>query len=212
VFLRAVRAQSFEFSECLTTLLNRMRGELQACGERRVEAALLASFAGETLFGTAGSNDHDRTKAMRFLLRAAFWLGVVSLLLPMLGSMSGSDRRQAPALGAADAASAASATLSDMRQFCSRQPDACAIGAQVAIAAGHTAQAGAKMLYEFLSETLASADPETPASGAALERRDPTLSGGVRSQHTLTPGDLAPDWRGPVKSKEPARRRTQGYI
>jgi hypothetical protein len=141
---------------------------------------------------------------MRFLLRAAFWLGVVMLLLPSVGSRSDSDGRQAPTVGAADAAAAASATLGDMRQFCTRQPDACAIGAQVAVAAGQKAQAGAKLLYEFLSETLAASESETPARGAATERRDAAAAKG--SKDTLTQRDLAPDWRGASRIKDAPRR------
>ena len=41
-----------------------------------------------------------------------------------------------------------------MSQFCERQPDACEVGSQAAVAIGQRAQAGAKMLYEFLNEQL----------------------------------------------------------
>src|SRR3974390_1054598 len=85
---------------------------------------------------------------MFFLLRMAFWLGLVLILLP-----SGTSQ-QGPAVsdvGASDAISAASATVSDVRGFCSRQPDACSVGSQVAVALGYKAQAGAKMIYEFLT-------------------------------------------------------------
>lgn len=146
---------------------------------------------------------------MRFLLRAAFWLAIVSLLLPGVGSKSDSDGRQTPTVGAADAAAAASATLGDMRQFCTRQPGACAIGAQVAVTAGQKAQAGAKMLYEFLSETLAANESETRAPGAATERRD-AASIAKGSKDTLTPRDLAPDWRGGARVKDAAPRRAPG--
>ena len=87
---------------------------------------------------------------MRFLLRMAFWLTVVLVLLPSGGS------QPAPKVNvsAVDAMSAAGATVSDMKQFCGRQSEACAVGSQVAVALGHRAQAGAKMLYEFLNERL----------------------------------------------------------
>ena len=97
-----------------------------------------------------------------------------------------------PAAGvaAADAVTAASATFADMIQFCNRQPDACAAGAQFASAFGQRAQAGAKLLYEIVGEKFAKADNGADAAAA------PT--GTVKlSQNTLTPSDLAPAWRSP---------------
>ena len=57
-------------------------------------------------------------------------------------------------VGAAKAVSAASATVSDMGQFCTRQPDACEVGSQALTQFGHKAQASAKWLYDFLTEKL----------------------------------------------------------
>jgi hypothetical protein len=134
---------------------------------------------------------------MFFLLRLAFWLGLVLVLLP-----TGSAQR--PATGevhAADALSAASATVQDLRGFCAREPNACSVGSELATSMGYRAQAGAKMLYEFLSEVLApretgSVDAGTGASaaGKAAPLRD--------SQNTLTPADLAPAWHGPAVRKD----------
>ena len=89
---------------------------------------------------------------MFFLLRMAFWLSIVLILLPT----GTSQPVPANNVGATDAISAASATVGDVRQFCTRQPDACTIGSHVATELGYKAQAGAKMLYEFLTATLAS--------------------------------------------------------
>jgi Family of unknown function (DUF5330) len=120
---------------------------------------------------------------MMFLLRTAFWIGVVLALLPTFG-----PKQSAPAagFGATEAVTAASATFGDMIQFCNRQPQACAAGAQFASAFGQRAEAGAKMLYEIVGEKLAKtnggADADTTAS---------------LSQNTLTSADLAPGWRGP---------------
>src|SRR6516164_10618688 len=94
---------------------------------------------------------------MFFLLRMAFWLGLVLILLP-----SGSSQQpQGSQVAATDAISAASATVGDLRQFCTRQPDACTVGSHVASELGYKAQAGAKMLYEFFTATLASKDSGT---------------------------------------------------
>jgi hypothetical protein len=139
---------------------------------------------------------------MFFLLRMAFWLGLVLILLP-----SGSSQR-APAaseVGATDAISAASATVGDLRQFCARQPDACTVGSHVATELGYKAQAGAKMLYDFLTETLAPHETGSVAGdggrrGGKLAAEKPAVA--KASQNTLSPADLAPAWRAPVARKD----------
>lgn len=141
---------------------------------------------------------------MFFLLRMAFWLGVVLVLLP-----SGSASR-GPAVsdvGAANAISAASATVSDLRGFCSRQPDACIVGSQVATALGYKAQAGAKMLYEALTEALAPRETGSVASGATRGASAAKSGSDVSppdrgSQNTLSATDLIPAWRGPQPRKD----------
>jgi hypothetical protein len=126
-------------------------------------------------------------RVMRFLLRMAFWLGVVLVVLPSAGSQPAPEL----AVSAGDAVSAAKAAVGDMRQFCERQTDACAIGSHAASALGRRAQAGAKMLYEFLNEQIG---PNETGS----------LKGSAKSsQSTLTPADLTPVWRGPQPRRDP---------
>jgi hypothetical protein len=143
---------------------------------------------------------------MFFLLRMAFWLGLVLVLLP-----SGSSQ-QVPAsdVGASAAISAASATVGDLRQFCIRQPDACTVGSHVATSLGYKAQAGAKMLYDFLTEQLAPKETGSLASASGSRLGKPVLaksvadkSGAERaSQNTLTPADLTPLWHAPAPRKD----------
>jgi Family of unknown function (DUF5330) len=122
---------------------------------------------------------------MRFLLRAAFWLSVVVLLLPASPSTPAASGPSAAA-----AMLAANAAVADMRHFCSRQPDACAVGSQALNQFGHKAQTGAKLLYDFLTDKLgADANPGSTATRAAAP---PAKT----SQNTLSPADLAPAWRG----------------
>jgi len=125
---------------------------------------------------------------MFFLLRMAFWVSVVLVLLP-----SGGSKQHAAApkseVGAVEAVSAASATVADMRQFCTRQPGACAIGSQAAIAFGERAQAGAKMVYDFISERSG------PRETGSIAPR--TTKAALQSNDTLTAADLVPAWRGP---------------
>jgi hypothetical protein len=138
---------------------------------------------------------------MRFLLRVAFWLAVVLVLLPS----GGSQPTPGVNVSALDAMSAAKATVTDMRSFCERQRDACSVGSQAAVAIGHRAQAGAKMLYEYLNEHLGPADAGTEASGAT--GKVVPLPPVRPSQHTLAPTDLAPAWRGPQPHREARRDR-----
>jgi hypothetical protein len=135
---------------------------------------------------------------MKFLLKAAFWLSIVVLLLP-----AGEKPSTPPAthVGPTEAVSAATAAMSDMRQFCSRQPEACAIGSQAAVVFGHKAQTGAKMLYDFLSDRVG---PNETGSVAGKRAERPARAT-QPSQNTLTPDDLAPAWRGPGPRKDPKR-------
>jgi hypothetical protein len=135
---------------------------------------------------------------MFFLLRMTFWLGLVLVLLP-----SGPSRQpQGNQVAASEAISAASATVGDLRQFCARQPDACTVGSHVASQLGSRAQAGARMLYEFVTETLKRKEGDSdsaaregkPAADRAVADKD--------SQNTLTPADLAAPWRGAAPRKE----------
>jgi hypothetical protein len=132
---------------------------------------------------------------MFFLLRMAFWLSVVLVLLPSGGSQQHIATAPSAELGAMETISAASATVSDMRQFCSRQPEACAIGSQAAVAIGQRAQAGAKMVYDFISER--SAPRETGSVTTKPRQVAAQAAPAARSQDTLTAADLVPAWRGP---------------
>ncbi len=138
---------------------------------------------------------------MFFLLRTAFWLTIVLILLPTGQSQ---PKSAASPVGPAEAVSAATAAVSDMSQFCDRQPEACVVGSHAVVVLGQRAQAGAKMLYEFLSERIGpnetgsiAADPSVrPARGTVIKD----------SRHTLTPADLRAPWRGPQPRREAERR------
>ena len=137
---------------------------------------------------------------MWFLIRVAFWLSIVILLLPTGGSH---PAPQPPQIATVDAISAASAAVADMRQFCSRQPDACVVGSQAAVAFGQKAQASAKMVYEFLTEKRGHEDA---AANRAAAPGAP--SGDKSSQNTLTPADRVPAWRGPQPRPELLAKRS----
>lgn len=142
---------------------------------------------------------------MFFLMRMAFWLGLVLVLLP---TDKTPDSEKLPQLGATEAVTAATAAVSDMSQFCTRQPTACNIGGQAATVIGHRAQSGARKVYEFITEKAEKASkpdnskPETTKS----EKKNPDHTGSIGDatgisdtgtpapDNTLTSDDLKADW------------------
>ena len=123
---------------------------------------------------------------MWFLARMVFWLGLIIALLPI------APLRQETSASAVDSLSAASAAVSDIRQFCVRQPDACAAGSEAIAQFVQKAETGAKLLYQFLNERKAK--DESPI---AIKKPDRSPTGRL-SLSTLTPTDLAVSWRGPA--------------
>lgn len=108
---------------------------------------------------------------MRFLLRTIFWLSVVLVLLPNSGSQPAPNSQ----VSASEAFSAAEGVVSDIEHFCERQQAACVVGSQTAVTLGQRAQAGAKMLYEFLSERLSSNESKSvPAASVPLPPARPS--------------------------------------
>lgn len=143
---------------------------------------------------------------MMFLLRAAFWIGLVLIVLPI-----GSQKPETPQIKAADAASAASAAVSDLSHFCTRQPDSCALGSQIAAVLGQRIEAGARMVYEFITarrdpSSAASEQRETAdATGSIADKLAPALLPRPRpmpSQDTLTAADRRTPWRAPKLRQE----------
>ena len=145
---------------------------------------------------------------MWFLLRMAFWLGLVLVLLPRDKT---TESQKLPQISAQEAVQAATAAVSDMSQFCKRQPSACEVGGQAATVIGARAQEGARKLYQMMTDKKPaeadrkSSDSEKKPSEPDKKAPDHTGSIGgddadpapidVASQDTLTPNDLLADWR-----------------
>jgi hypothetical protein len=123
---------------------------------------------------------------MFFLLRMTFWLGLVLVLLPRDHTP---DSDKLPQVGASEAVSAATAAVSDMSQFCKRQPAACEVGGQAATVIGHRAQEGAKKLYQIITDKRA---PDHTGSIGGDEEPSATVP-----TDTLTPDDLQAEWQLP---------------
>jgi len=139
----------------------------------------------------------ERVTAMRFLLRTAFWLTVVALLLPS-APFQRAGSAPAQQVSAGEAVSAAGAAVADVRQFCARQPEACVVGSQAFAGLAQKAQAGAKKLYELLTEQL---------GGSSVAAEKPGRTAGRPPQNTLSPADLTAPWRAPAPRKEADAKR-----
>jgi Family of unknown function (DUF5330) len=127
---------------------------------------------------------------MFFLLRMAFWLGLVLVLLPREHTPE-SDKL--PQVKASEAVSAATAAVSDMSQFCKRQPQACEVGGQAATMIGHRAQEGARKLYQIITDKKS---PDHTGSIGGTENSGATAADGA-PRDTLTPDDVVAEWRAP---------------
>src|SRR6476619_3896178 len=82
---------------------------------RRSETlALYRGLLPKGSIATSDRNGKDRDREMFFLLRMAFWLGLVLVLLPREKTPESDN---VPQIGASEAVSAATAAVSDMGQF-----------------------------------------------------------------------------------------------
>lgn len=128
---------------------------------------------------------------MFFLLRMAFWLGLVLVLLPRDKTPESENQ---PQIGASEAVTAASAAVSDMSQFCKRQPAACEVGGQAATVIGQRAQAGARKLYQIITDKRPS--DHTGSIGGIDDVNEAMI--GMAPRNTLSPEDMQVEWRLPA--------------
>ena len=142
---------------------------------------------------------------MFFLLRMAFWLGLVLVLLPREKTP---DSDKLPQVGASEAVSAATAAVSDMGQFCKRQPQACEVGGHAATVIGQRAQDGARKLYQIITDKKSdnkNTDTKNSDSKNTDSKKAPDHTGSIGGgesadasqalRDTLTPDDLVAEWR-----------------
>ena len=134
---------------------------------------------------------------MFFLLRLVFWVGLVLVLLPR--DKTPDQDKAAPQINASEAVSAATAAVSDMTQFCKRQPAACEVGSQAATAIGQRAQGGARKLYQIITDKPDKSDkpdkraPDHTGSIGGMESAEAAPSD---AHDTLTPDDMQIEWQG----------------
>ena len=133
-----------------------------------------------------------------FLVRTAFWLIIIILLLPTDG------KQQSEVYGTAQAA------VKDVSGFCDRNPDACVKGMNIFNMLVQKAQFGATMLVGFVQDQSAVSETEqtetlapeprpqsAPETGLDPISWDPAEGG--RSQDTLRSQDLEAQWAAPSR-------------
>ena len=155
---------------------------------------------------------------MFFLLRMAFWLGLVLVLLPRDKTP---DADKLPQINAQEAVQAATAAVSDMSQFCKRQPQACDVGGQAATVISHRAAEGARKVYQIITdkpettEKIGGAERLIGPVKPAADKRAPDHTGsidepivaevpaGEAPADTLSSDDLAAEWHLPPQTQTP---------
>lgn len=109
-----------------------------------------------------------------FLIRTAFWLSLVILLIPA----DPQSNTPAPRVSMLEAFSSVRTAAADFSNFCKRNADVCATGAAAFRVFAEKAQNGARMFFRYF-------DGSANSDGAG---DDPG---------TLMESDRAPAWQGP---------------
>src|SRR5262245_15950153 len=129
---------------------------------------------------------------MLFLIRTAFWLMIIVLLLPT------DERQRSEVYGTAQAA------VHDIATFCDRNPETCAKGKDAFGVLVQKAQFGALMLIDLVNGTKSAGEIE-----GGTDTYDPTQNAGTNfpfepsrlapdgSQDTLNPNVRDEAWGGP---------------
>jgi hypothetical protein len=134
---------------------------------------------------------------MLFLLRLAFWIMLICLLLP--GSREENRRLM----------SSAERTVSDVRGFCQRNPEVCSDARTTMTTMLSRLKSGAELLQVWLApEDQKAEDRPAPADAGSprvesAPRSDSSSATPPRLipkwQDSLNPGDKEMPWRGPAR-------------
>ncbi|MEO3387861.1 DUF5330 domain-containing protein [Mesorhizobium sp. CAU 1741] len=105
---------------------------------------------------------------MGFLIKSAFWLSLVLLLIPFGGE--GSDDEAS--IGAVETFIAAQAVIGDVAGLCERRPDACEIGKSALHTIGVRAKEGARIAYGMLDEHFGEEQVAQPIHTGSIAAAD----------------------------------------
>ncbi|WP_020180474.1 DUF5330 domain-containing protein [Methylopila sp. M107] len=142
---------------------------------------------------------------MFFLIRTAFWVSLLLLVLPFGGDgkSGGPSSKDRASIDALSAMAAAGATVSDVGGFCSRQPEACTVGGQALKIVGERAREGATALTGYFAAgakdaPTAAIDLKTGAAAKSADKSAGQVMPASAGRQTLSPSDRKPAWRGPA--------------
>ena len=105
------------------------------------------------------------TGTMGFLIRCAFWLSLVLLIIP-LGGAGGGDT---DTVGPIQALSAAREAVGDLSGICERKPDVCLTGKAALHTIGIRAREASRIAFELLDEKVGEPDATTTGTVAPVE-------------------------------------------
>lgn len=107
---------------------------------------------------------------MRFILKSAFWLGLIAFLIPL----GGEPKETSANLTLFGAIAGAQQAVADMTGFCERAPQACETGREFAVFAGERIGDGIAMAYGLVEGRIEERKAEPAPSVAALPAAAPT--------------------------------------
>lgn len=146
-----------------------------------------------------------------FLIRTAFWLSVIILLLPAEESSTGPQQAAQANVDATSVISAARSTVSDISGICERSPDVCQTGGAALDTFVKKARYGAGLVSRAIWGDTYSPQPsravQTPQGGQMGGQVPQAINYGGQpfaapaSQSTLQPADRAPAWSGPTPER-----------
>lgn len=158
-----------------------------------------------------------------FLVRTAFWLTVVILILPAEPAKDPVPQNAATGekLSTGQLFQAARATVDDVSTICARQPDVCSASAAAWDVFSRKAQYGAKLVIRAVSgeappEATAATPQRVPMKRDKEDARIPTREANSQepatqdapqaanqpaAQNTLTDTDRQPMWRDPRQGR-----------
>lgn len=126
---------------------------------------------------------------MLFLIRTAFWLMIIVLLLPT------DAQQRSEVYGTAQAA------VNDVASFCDRNPETCARGKDAFAVFVQKAEFGARMLMDLIQSKAGMGNEATPADDTRSSETSsmfaPASFDASASQDTLNPEDREEAWSGP---------------
>lgn len=133
---------------------------------------------------------------MFFIIKTAFWLALVVMLLP-----SDDNSQYGERVSTGEAIYAAQTVVADMSDFCARNPQTCETGQAALKTFSAKAQYGAKLVYDYLGDATAE---DTVSAGRTVATTrivvTPDGAAGIPDVTYLLPADMDSAEAGPAPS------------